>query len=205
MYATSSVPQFVDDHSVASVSGTSSVASRVNREVHSSPAMEVNDSVDAARMNSTSASFTIDRRRSCLRANRRDEQAGTATAPAYKQPKKFATNSKPGGLGSSTCLPLAPRAVRRLPMALALRSSCAKVQEAPSRSPLSRNRKTRLCGVSSARRRSTSTIVSALTVTSFGCDCFLIIHRQYLPELLQQRLNEKLEHAPGALKQSISE
>src|SRR4030095_14353045 len=134
MYATSLARRFVGDDSASSISGTSSAANRITREVHSSPAIlsrkDVNDSVDAARMNSTSASSTRNRRRSCLRAERRVEQVGTATAPAYKQPKKFATNSKPGGLGSSTCLPLAPREARRLPIALAFRSSCPNVKEA---------------------------------------------------------------------------
>src|SRR6185369_6757902 len=192
MYATSSDPQFIGDHSVSSISGTSSVARSVSGEVHSSPTVdsqkELNDFADAARMNSTSASSTMHRRRSCLRVVRRDEQAGTPTAPAYKQPKKFVTNSKPGGLGSNTCLPLAPRAARRLPMAFALRSSCAKVQEAPSCSPLSRNRKARLCGVSSARCRRTSTIVSALPATSFGGDAFLRVVVN-IEKLLPHRLD----------------
>jgi len=159
MYATSSGPRGAND---AFPPNSSSLASRCNREIHSSfdSRRGANDWVDAARINSASASFTIDRRRSCSRVESKDEQPGTATAPAYKHPKKLATNSNPGGCGSNTRFPLAPTATSRAPMALAFRSSSAKVNDAASSSPFSRKRNTRLSGVSSARRRRTSIIVS---------------------------------------------
>ena len=160
MYATSSGPQWASDDS--STSDISSVASKCNREIHSSSDSRrtVNDLLDEARMNSASASCTMDRRRSCCRVESSDEQPGTATAPAYKHPKKLTTKSNPGGCGSNTRFPRAPSTARRLPMARAFRSSSAKVRDAISCSPFSKKRNTRLCGVSSARRRRTSMIVS---------------------------------------------